>query len=170
MRKVARLAAAVLFIAPLAAEAIPIDYAMVYTADAGGGPDGLGSFTYDADTQILSNLEWLFDDGTAGALTVSSDFLAENILLKGCLSTCTVGAGPSALSGDFINAGWGYSLLNDVQSYSFLTAAEVSYFGVFTVIEIVTPVPEPGTLSLMAVGFAVLAWRRRKRLGTAVAT
>jgi hypothetical protein len=186
MRKLFLLAAAALLLGTSnVGNTAPVQYDVTY--DATVGPSGVGSFSFDDATGLITDFSWDFGGGVTGGLfdsdftsIVSGDTLGRFIFeilsqtdvhpavcdeAGVCSSSGPIdfGSGPLASAG--VNFA---SNLGDV-TYEFYTGC--CYIGTNVVaegnIEIAesseSSVPEPGTLALIALAMAGLAFGRRKR-------
>ena len=169
------------------AQAIPISYDMTFQADT--GPNGIGSFIYDAEAARLSNFNWNFADGAyVGRLTYdyeNLDILGGPIaafvfeLLSGldihpanCTSAC--GMTPGYITGAGALGAANVTFVRDITSssarYYFFNRLpsdpprwiprDPLAFGLLSIKA--SSVPEPATLGLLSLGLVGVVIRRRR--------
>lgn len=130
--------------------AVPIDYLLDFNAQL--GPSGTGSFSYDADTRLLTNLKWDFGSGmtySSGPIGTiarpdggtSGSFLAELLLRtdldpSGCINGIATLCRSSILSLPSFSAPGG---VNSISFYTGIAYGNSTYYsfstataGVFT--------------------------------------
>lgn len=176
------LAAALLAIGPMTANAVPVLYETVYTATTGS--NGTGSFYFDADAGTITGFNWDFGagvtggiaDGVYGASEVHGDtigrfafeLLGETDVHAGtdCINVaCTVtrsfvGTAPAGAL-NFVLRG---TPAIGSSEYRFLGLDNIFVAsGAISIARAAAGVPEPGSLVLLAAGLFGLAFASRRR-------
>jgi len=171
-RKLAGLVAGLVFaFSATVAHAIPWVLSGV-TFDDGG--TAYGTFDYNADTDILSNINITTTAGTALSGTsyifehpynsladnylalvdsIAADLTGITALVFDLTNPMTNGGGSISLSGRFegICSNSSCSMLDSNEPYRFIDEGSIT-----------SSVPEPTTLALMGLGLAGIGWKRRK--------
>ena len=167
----------IMFLATDPAFAVSMEYEISFD----GPLTGAGSFTWDNDTQLMSNMSWDFGSNTGGVDDATYDWSAT--LDGGNLSQfvfeiftmedthpyeCTATTGSCAVLvedtfGDFDSAYFEITSSN-LRRYSFLRGEEFAAYGIFTTsVMSSASVPAPGSLALLGLGLFGLLFPNRKR-------
>lgn len=170
-------AAAILVVGSFAANAAPILYDVEFDGSGAGDP-GTGSFSYDADTKVMTSFIWDFGSGRTGGVKDSEMLeiifgeLFGNFLFR-LMTGDALGAFAARNSADLLgpfpatrvafcsegsNTNCGMPV--GPATYSFIDGDDV-YRGVVTVAP--SAIPEPATLALFGAALAGLGAMQRKR-------
>ena len=168
-------------LSPMAAHAVPIEYQIDF-GPAGPLTGGTGGFTWDDDTQLVSNLTWDFGSGLTGGAnpnwaedfgsglgTLSQFFFEIMTRIDVSPISCTaVGTGCvqgfSSFEGLYGWPGSQMSFLldsNNDQTYFISDPDYGSIQGTFSTR--LVSVAEPGTLALLGLGLFGIGVARRRR-------
>ena len=111
-----------------------------------------GNNTYQGSTAVFG-----------GTLSITTGFLADeaNVILASNVTFDLNFAGVDTINGLNINGEW-----QPVGTYGGLDSDADFKLAIFTgngVLSVTSPVPEPGTMALMAIGFGATLWTLRRR-------
>jgi hypothetical protein len=168
----------------MAAMAVPVQYDMTFNATVGS--NGVGSFTFDADSGAMNDfgfdfggtigglpdLTWMSFGDTVGRfvfelLTRTDVHPVVDCINGGCsLSAPITGSGPSGAN--YLNLSTGPLFSPALYSFRLVTATSSASDpnlaeGTVTVTQRVAAVPEPSTFALYAAGLFGVAFIRRRR-------
>ena len=160
------------------ANAVPVDYSVVYTSSS-AGQSGTGSFSFDSDTSAFSSFSWDLASGTDMLMAnnwrasifggTMGRFLfeiltGEDVHPAACTANSRCTFSSANITSNLLTSIEFRTLATGMTEYLFRNGSTLLFNGTLSVnrVQIAQAVSEPFTLGLLGIGLLGIGLRRRK--------